>query len=90
MAVNKIASLFIIHILNNLDDTVISKKKIINDLLLIIDDNINDKCFQNIFLGIYQPLSKRYFDQEEIEALQAYNDKSSSKKDPEQRRNELL
>jgi hypothetical protein len=45
MAVNKIASLFITHILNNLDDTVISKKKVINDLLLIIDENINDRCF---------------------------------------------
>ena len=45
MAVNKIASLFIINILNNLYDTVISKKKIINDLLLIIDDNINDRSF---------------------------------------------
>jgi hypothetical protein len=53
MAINKIAHLFIIHILNNLDDTVISKKKIINDLLLIIDENVNDRCFQNIFLGVY-------------------------------------
>ena len=53
MVINKIAHLFIIHILNNLDDTVISKKKIINDLLLIIDENVNDRCFQNIFLGVY-------------------------------------
>jgi len=62
MITNKIAHLFILHTLNTLDDTVISKKKILNDILLTIDDNIGDKCFQNIFLGICQPLSKRYFD----------------------------
>jgi len=45
MVTNKVASLFIVHILNTLDDTVISKKKIINDVLLTIDENANDKCF---------------------------------------------
>ena len=56
MITNKVAHLFILHILNTLDDTVISKKKILNDILITIDENINDRCFQNIFLGIYAPL----------------------------------
>ena len=45
MVTNKIAHLFLIHMLNNLDDTVISKKKILSDIMLTIDENINDKCF---------------------------------------------
>ena len=42
MAVNKVASLFLVHILNTLDDTVMSKKKIINDILLTLYDNVNE------------------------------------------------
>lgn len=61
MITNKVAHLFIVHIVNNLDDTVSSKKKILNDILLTVDDNINDKCFQNLLIGIYSPSSKRYF-----------------------------
>ena len=45
MVTNKVASLFIVHMLNNLDDTVISKKKLIHDILLTVDDNASDKCF---------------------------------------------
>lgn len=45
MATNRIASLFIVHILNTLDDTVVSKKKIIHDLMLIIDEAVSEKCF---------------------------------------------
>lgn len=45
MTTNKIAHLFLVHILNNLDDTVISKKKILSDIMLTIDENINDKAF---------------------------------------------
>jgi hypothetical protein len=61
MITNKVAHLFILHILNNLDDTVMSKKKILNDILLTIDENVSDKCFQNIFIGIVAPNSKRFF-----------------------------
>ena len=45
MSTNRIASLFITHILNTLDDTVISKKKIIHDLLLNVDEGIEEKCY---------------------------------------------
>lgn len=71
MVVNKVASLFLVHVLNTLDDTVMSKKKILNDILLTLDDNINERVFQNIFLGMYTPNSKRYFTDEDIEAFEA-------------------
>ena len=45
MATNRIASQFIAHVLNNLDDTVISKKKIIHDLMLMIDEAIEEISF---------------------------------------------
>lgn len=90
MSLNRIAHLFIIHILNNLDDTVISKKRIIHDLMLKIDDNVTEKTFQNIFIGVYAPKSKRHFDAEEIAAFEAYQEHSTSKKDAEMRRLELL
>lgn len=45
MVVNKVASLFLVHVLNSLDDTVMSKKKILNDILLTLDDNIEDRTF---------------------------------------------
>lgn len=45
MVVNKVASLFILHVLNTLDDTVISKKKLLNDMLTWIDDFATDRTY---------------------------------------------
>ena len=45
MVTNKIAHLFIIHIANNLDDTQLTKKKVLHDALLKIDDHIDDPNF---------------------------------------------
>lgn len=90
MVVNKVASLFLVHILNTLDDTVMSKKKILNDILLTVDDNAGDKVFQTIFLGIFSPKSRRYFTPEDIEAFEALQEHSTSKKEPQVRRLELL
>lgn len=90
MITNKVAHLFIVHIVNNLDDTVSSKKKILNDILLTIDENINDRCFQNIFIGIYAPKSKRFFTQEDVDAFEIFQDHTTSKKDPVVRRDELI
>lgn len=87
---NRVASLFITHVLNTLDDTVISKKKIIHDLLMCIDEGIEVKGFQNIFIGIQSPLQKRYFDADDIAAFTAYQQHSTSKKAPELRRKELI
>lgn len=90
MITNKIAHLFILHVLNNLDDTVISKKKILSDMLLTIDDNKNDEFFSKIFIGMYAPSSKRYFGQDEIDSFDAFKEHSTSKKDSKVRRMELL
>ena len=90
MITNKVAHLFIIHVLNNLDDTVISKKQLINDILVTIDDNKNDECFARIFMGIFCPKSKRFFTKDDLEAFEIYSDHNTSKKDPAQRRLELI
>lgn len=55
MFTNKLAYLFLIHVLNNLDDTTLSKKKIITELLKCVDELINEKFYQNIYLGIFTP-----------------------------------
>ncbi len=90
MFTNKIAHLFIVHILNTLDDTTLSKKKILIEMIKNIDELISDKCFQSIFLGIFSPNNKRYFMQEDIKAFEAYKEHSSSKKPEATRRQELL
>lgn len=90
MVTNKVAHLFILHMLNNLDDTVISKKKLLHDILLTVDDHATDKCFQNIFIGIVSPKSSRYFSQLDIDAFEANQHLTTSKKDPEVRRKELM
>lgn len=45
MASNKIAHLFVIHVANNLDDTQLTKKKVLHDALIKIDDQIEDFSF---------------------------------------------
>jgi len=81
MMTNKIAHLFIIHVLNNLDDTVISKKKILADILLVLDDNKDDECFVRLFMGIYAPDNKRFFLPDEIAAFNSLKEHTSSKKE---------
>lgn len=61
MFTNKMAHLFLIHILSCLDDTTLSKKKIVSELLKALDELINDKFYQNIFMGIFTPRSKAVF-----------------------------
>ncbi len=45
MVTNKIAHLFIIHVANNLDDTQLTKKKVLHEVLIKIDDHIEDVQF---------------------------------------------
>lgn len=45
-----------------------------------MDELINDKCYQNIFMGIFTPKNKTIFHQDELDAFNAYAEKSSSKK----------
>ena len=90
MSTNRIAALFITHVLNTLDDTVISKKKILHDLLISVDEGIEARCFQSIFIGIAQPRSKRTFDAEDLAAFTALQEHSTSKKAADVRRQELM
>lgn len=90
MFTNRLAHLFLIHILLNLDDTTLSKKKVLTELLKCIDEFINEKTYQNIYMGIFAPKSKQFFLPEEIEAFSAFQDKTSSKKPDKTRREELL
>ena len=90
MITNKIAHLFIIHILNNLDDTVISKKKILSDILVTLDENKHDECFIRLFMGIFSPENKRFFSTDEIAAFKCLQEHSTSKKEGSVRRAELL
>ena len=45
MATNKIAHMFILHMMNNLDDTVLTKKKLLHDILVSVEQNAGDKSF---------------------------------------------
>ena len=45
MITNRIAHLFVIHVNNTLDDTQLTKKKILHEALKLVDDNINDRSY---------------------------------------------
>lgn len=51
MIANKIAHLFLIHIVNTLDDTQLSKTKILHVAIKAIDDHINDHFFQSLLIS---------------------------------------
>jgi len=40
MLTNKIAHLFVVHVVNTLDDTQLSKKKVLHEALKLVDDLI--------------------------------------------------
>ena len=56
MIVNRIAHLFIIHVCNNLDDTQLTKKKILNEALIKIDDYIDNSFYQSVLIAALSPL----------------------------------
>ena len=56
MLVNRIAHLFIIHVINNLDDTQLSKKKILNEAIIKIDDYLDDSSYQTVLISALSPL----------------------------------
>ena len=55
-----------------------------------VDELISDKYYQQVIIGVLQPKSKRYFMPEELEALEAGIEHTSSKKPEQVRRQELL
>lgn len=97
MVSNKIAHLFVMHVFTTLDDTQLSKKKILHEALKQVDDLINDRIYQNVLLGALMPLptldgKKSLFtiQNEEIEALQYKKEWQTSKKNEQIRRKELV
>lgn len=51
MVVNKIAHLFVIHVANTLDDTQLTKKKILHEAIKVIDDHIEDHFYQSVLIS---------------------------------------
>ena len=45
MVINRIAHLFVIHVANTLDDTQLTKKKILHEAIKVIDDHIEDHFY---------------------------------------------
>ena len=56
MLVNKIAHLFLIHVINNLDDTQLTKKKILNEAVIKIDDYLDETSYQSVLISALSPL----------------------------------
>merc|ERR1712166_1472151 len=90
---NKIAHLFLIHIVVTLDDTQLTKKKILFEALKTVDDHINDRQFQSVLLSALLPLAtfkKKFLTAEESEAISAGSARTTSKKDESIRHAELV
>ena len=95
MATNKIAHLFLIHVANNLDDTQLTKKKLLHEVLVKIDDHIDDLCFRAVLNAALQPLEVETNKQsglveykrnailtsDELQSMSLFLDKSTAKKD---------
>jgi len=103
MAVNRIANLFLIHVANNLDDTQLTKKKMMHDLLLKIDDCIEDFHFQNVLNSALLPLQTEkkedgtivykpnsYLTQDDLSMMSLFLEKTTAKKDRTVRGKELF
>lgn len=87
MMTNTIAHLFLIHIVTTLDDTQLTKKKILHEALKQVDDLITNRQYQMLLLSALMPLpvlKKKFLSAEENEGLSSLSmaiTKSSSKKD---------
>merc|ERR1719469_1144984 len=93
MMTNKIAHLFLIHIITTLDDTQRTKKKILHEALKMIDDQIQNTEFQCVLLSALLPtdvLAKKHINAEEFSGMQTLQARSSSKKDKKIRHAELV
>ena len=102
MSTNRIAHLFIVHVANNLDDTQLTKKKVLHDVLVKIDDHIEDSSFQTVLNASLMPLETEEKDgriqyknnslitPDELQSMSLFLDKSTSKKDRKIRSGELF
>lgn len=99
MLSNKNAHLFLIHIANTLDDTQLTKKKLLHESLKVVDDQIGDKFYQTVLISALLPLStsdtaqvvkNNSITKDELDCFQTLSALSSSKKDPAIRAFELF
>lgn len=105
MVVNKIAHLFVIHVANTLDDTQLTKKKILHEAIKVIDDHIEDHFYQSVLISALTqeaPLQKVQKEQkvkvfhnpfltvDDLKCMQSGKEFSTSKKDPVTRHHELV
>jgi hypothetical protein len=51
MVVNRIAHLFLIHVAYTLDDTQLTKKKLLHEAIKVVDDNINNTFYQSVLIS---------------------------------------
>jgi hypothetical protein len=56
MVANKVAHLYLIHVANTLDDTQLTKKKLLHEVLKLVDDSITDKMYQNVLISVLLPM----------------------------------
>lgn len=96
MLANKNAHLFLIHVVNTLDDTQLTKKKLLHEALKVVDDKIGEKFYQTFIISSLLPMSK---DQkvkntavtpEEQEIFSTLQNLTTSKKDNAVRASELF
>jgi hypothetical protein len=52
---NKLGHLFLTHITVTLDDTQLTKKKILHEALKSVDDLIQDKFYQSYLISVLSP-----------------------------------
>jgi hypothetical protein len=96
MLSNKLAHLFLIHIANTLDDTQLTKKKLLHEALKVVDDLIGDKCYQTFIISSLLPQAKDQqvrntaLTPEDMDMFATLAPLTSSKKDNAVRANELF
>jgi len=103
MCVNRIAHLFVIHVANNLDDTQLTKKKVLHDALMKIDDCVEDINFQNVINAALMPLETEttaegtqhykpngFLTNDDLQIMSLFLEKSTSKKERKIRSAELF
>lgn len=103
MATNKIAHLFLIHVANNMDDTQLTKKKLMHELLVKVDDLVDDFCYQDVISAALMPLEtersedgsveykpNQFLAIDDLKSMSLFLGKTTSKKDRRIRAAELF
>jgi hypothetical protein len=99
MAVNKIAHLYLVHVANTLDDTQLTKKKLLHECLKQVDELITDKFYQTVLISALLPMPTEQKDQkfkntvvtkEDLASFSVLGQWNTSKKDSATRASELF